>query len=83
MDFFEGKSCVQCGSTENLELDHIDRTTKIDHKIWSWTRVKREAEIAKCQVLCHDCHKEKTRAENREIAKTQLRDKATNRFIAG
>ena len=65
--FFDGKSCVKCGSAENLELDHIDRETKVkhtDHLIWSLSEPKRLAEIAKCQVLCHGCHAEKTRIEN-------------------
>ena len=61
--FFDGKSCVKCGSIERLELDHIDRSTKIDHNIWSWSEARRNAEIAKCQILCYVCHKEKTRSE--------------------
>lgn len=58
--YFADKACVRCGSTENLQLDHIDRATKISHNIWSWSEVRREAEIAKCQVLCDPCHQEKT-----------------------
>ena len=27
MDFF-GNKCARCGSTHNLQLDHIDPTTK-------------------------------------------------------
>ena len=63
-EFFAGKSCVVCGSSENLELDHIDRSTKVTHKIWGWSKEKQEAELAKCQVLCYDCHKTKTSNEN-------------------
>jgi 5-methylcytosine-specific restriction endonuclease McrA len=58
--FFEGKSCVKCGSTERLELDHIDPSQKISHSIWSWSDERRLAEIAKCQVLCRPCHEVKT-----------------------
>ena len=54
--WFANKVCVNCGSTENLELDHINPTTKIDHKIWSWTESRRLEELEKCQVLCEDCH---------------------------
>src|SRR5690606_33440259 len=54
--YFAGKSCVKCGSTENLELDHIDPSQKVSHRIWSWTESKRLEEIAKCQVLCNECH---------------------------
>ena len=62
--FFKGKQCVQCGSKDRLELDHINPADKLHHRIWSWTEERRKAEIAKCQVLCHDCHKGKTSREN-------------------
>lgn len=68
--FFSGRSCAFCGSTENLELDHIDPTTKdpylrrkSNHFIWRWSEERRNAELAKCQVLCHPCHVEKSRRE--------------------
>lgn len=60
-DFFADKKCVKCGSTDRMELDHIDPATKIANNIWSWTESRRLSEIAKCQVLCHDCHIIKTR----------------------
>lgn len=62
-EYFDGKSCVKCGSTRNLELDHIDPSQKTSHRIWTWSPERRAAELAKCQVLCHDCHLEKTSAE--------------------
>jgi 5-methylcytosine-specific restriction endonuclease McrA len=65
--FFADKSCVRCGSTEQLELDHIDPSTKDatlkalhTAAFWSWSMKRIEAEIAKCQVLCRDCHEKKT-----------------------
>ena len=72
-EFFSDKSCVMCGSTDNLELDHVNPEEKVTHRIWSWARERREAEIAKCQVLCKDCHKEKSKqylAENRQHGRT-------------
>jgi len=65
--WFSDKYCVQCGNAEDLEIDHIVPETKerkIDHNIWSWSQEKRDAELQKCQVLCHDCHQEKSSAEN-------------------
>lgn len=62
-DFFKDKSCVKCGSTERLELDHIDRATKVSNSIWSWSEPRRLKEIEKCQVLCYDHHLEKTITE--------------------
>lgn len=55
--------CRSCGSTDRLEVDHIDPKLKAfrnAHSCWSWTPLRREAELAKCQVLCHECHKQKT-----------------------
>lgn len=62
-EFFKDKKCVRCGSRESLELDHIDPSMKVDHKIWSWSQERRDEEIAKCQVLCKPCHVEKTGAD--------------------
>lgn len=58
--YFKDRHCVKCGSKERLELDHIDPSTKISHNIWSWSEIRRSEELAKCQVLCYDCHKLKT-----------------------
>ena len=53
--------CVECGSSNKLEVDHKESATKIDHNVWSWAKVKREAELSKCQVLCYNCHLAKTK----------------------
>jgi len=55
-EFLDGKVCVDCGADERLELDHIDPALKVDHKIWSWSEARREAEIAKCEIRCRPCH---------------------------
>lgn len=55
-EYFDGKVCVKCQSPYELELDHINPATKVHHCIWSWSKPRREAELAKCQPLCHDCH---------------------------
>lgn len=64
-EYLEGKSCVRCGSTDDLQVDHIDPKMKTMHSsaIWLLSREKREAELAKCQVLCKPCHRAKTTAE--------------------
>jgi 5-methylcytosine-specific restriction endonuclease McrA len=61
--------CVKCGSCKNLEVDHRDPTTKVDHNLWTWREDRREAELAKCQVLCHECHREKSSAESSKLNK--------------
>lgn len=60
-----GGRCVRCGATERLELDHIDRTTKtLDlGGMWSVSEDRYRAELSKCQLLCHDCHKAKSISE--------------------
>jgi len=59
--------CANCGSSERLEVDHIDRKLKALHvgALWSMAHdnPRRVAELAKCQVLCHACHLLKTRAD--------------------
>lgn len=60
LTWFANKTCACCGGTDRLELDHIDPNQKVHHVIWSWAVDRREVELAKCQVLCYACHKEKT-----------------------
>jgi hypothetical protein len=57
---------VHCSSLDNLELDHIDASTKtyeIGKIIGGGSEAKVQAELAKCQVLCSDCHTKKSYAE--------------------
>jgi cytochrome oxidase assembly protein ShyY1 len=62
-DYLADKSCVVCGTTQSLEVDHIDPAQKSSHRIWTWSDKRRNAELAKCQILCTDHHKMKTRAQ--------------------
>lgn len=57
--------CASCGSWDDLEVDHIDRATKEFEptQVWSRRADVRDAELAKCQVLCGECHAAKTKAE--------------------
>ena len=61
VDLLGGK-CVVCGSTENLEFDHIDPQTKKKTiaKIWGYSKETFLKEINKCQLLCRKCHEEKS-----------------------
>lgn len=67
--FFQDKCCRECGTKTNLELDHIDPSKKWSHRIWSynWTRIMKE--VAKCQVLCTECHLRKTAKDISEMRK--------------
>lgn len=58
--------CRHCGSWHRLEVDHInpaDKTTR--RQVWMLSKIRREAELAKCQPLCHECHLQKTSAQLR------------------
>ena len=56
--------CIGCGSKQQLEFDHINSeekewnpkrsmcSKKLSKRFWN--------EIDKCQLLCYDCHREKT-----------------------
>src|SRR5579863_7150610 len=59
----ENGPCANCGSWTDLEVDHKDPEQKITHRVWSWKESRRLEELAKCQVLCYNCHKEKSNKE--------------------
>lgn len=61
-----GGKCAKCESTDRLEFDHIDRSTK-KHKpsdLWGRKEENIREELAKCQLLCCACHKEKSTLES-------------------
>lgn len=63
-----GGCCVKCGSTENLEIDHIDRSSKeidIARCLSGIKESKLKQELDKCQLLCQKCHNYKTFHESR------------------
>lgn len=80
--FDENGPCAQCGSNENLEVDHIDPSKKITHTLWSRSKAFREKELSKCQVLCHSCHKEKT-LKDQHIAAQLKHGKTTTMYRNG
>ena len=60
-----GDICAECGSDESLEFDHIDPATK-EFAIMSRWNSPLEAlrpELDKCQLLCTDCHMDKSRRD--------------------
>ena len=58
-----GGKCAKCGITERLEFDHINQESKkfnIGSRVAMKTDKLKE-ELHKCQLLCYDCHLEKTK----------------------
>lgn len=63
----QGSICATpgCGNTSGpWEVDHINPSTKISHRVWSWSESRRAEELSKCQLLCQQCHWNKTGKEN-------------------
>lgn len=58
--FDENGPCVDCKSWKDLELDHVNSSTKVSHRVWSWSKARRDAELEKCVVRCNNCHVVKT-----------------------
>jgi len=64
LEYLGGK-CVKCGTTHNLQFDHIKREGKkyeITRKLtYKFDTLKEE--LDKCQLLCAPCHLDKTAKE--------------------
>jgi 5-methylcytosine-specific restriction endonuclease McrA len=66
---FLGGKCA-CGETEGLQFDHKDRRKKsfTIAKLWGVSESRFWVEIAKCQLLCDDCHEKKTLADLGQVS---------------
>ncbi len=58
------RPCTDCGDTfphEAMDFDHV-RGVKVAgiSDMWSWGRDKALAEIAKCELVCANCHRVRT-----------------------
>lgn len=63
----ENSSCTDCGKTYNwyvMDFDHLDSSTKVMNIArmvssgYSWEAI--ETEISKCEIVCSNCHRERT-----------------------
>jgi hypothetical protein len=57
-----GGKCIECGSTEKLECDHINPETKLFNIAAKLLcdQDKFMQEVLKCQLLCKPCHVERS-----------------------
>jgi 5-methylcytosine-specific restriction endonuclease McrA len=54
----KGGQCEICGAKTALQFHHQhpkDGDRKVT-KIWSYSKPRRDRELAKCQLLCRRCH---------------------------
>jgi len=60
-----GGHCVVCGTKEELEFDHVEPVNKKFEiaKLMNYSKEVVLAELSKCQLLCRECHLEKTKRE--------------------
>jgi hypothetical protein len=49
-EFFADKTCIDCGATKHLELDGRHTSQPVNHRVWSWSAARREAELAKYDI---------------------------------
>jgi 5-methylcytosine-specific restriction endonuclease McrA len=72
----ENGPCEECGSQEDLEVDHRDPGQKLLQPAVLWSMSphnrKRIDELLKCRVLCKECHTEKTNLELQETRQGEL-----------
>lgn len=58
-----GGMCTKCSSVDSLEFHHVNKHSKVSHRIWSWSVTKLESELVKCELLCKNCHFTETAKE--------------------
>lgn len=53
-----GGKCIDCGSIDDLQFDHVDKNTKTMHTshLWDYSSDVIEKELINCQLLCRPCH---------------------------
>jgi 5-methylcytosine-specific restriction endonuclease McrA len=59
-----GSKCCKCGTTDYLEIDHINPGLKKDRKclyVCSWERIK--SEMNNLQLLCSSCHQDRSQLQ--------------------
>lgn len=63
------RDCHRGFPPEAMDFDHV-RGTKVAGitQMWSWGRARVLAEIAKCELICANCHRERTVFRMREAA---------------
>lgn len=66
MDDLKAKPCMDCGRSfppECMDFDHRPGEVKVSNVVWMkvWGLQRLLAEIAKCDLVCSNCHRTRTR----------------------
>lgn len=83
-EYLSGRCCKHCGIDDIrvLEFDHIDRQTKkYDISVMmgnSWETIMEE--VAKCQILCANCHRIKTH-ENKDWSSSGRKESNLHKLV--
>lgn len=61
----KAKGCTDCGNVYPpyvMDFDHLEDTDKVSNIAWmsGWSMEKIKTEIAKCEVVCANCHRIRT-----------------------
>lgn len=64
INILKSNPCVDCGQTfppEAMDYDHFrgDKVSGVS-QMWSWSPEKVQLEISKCELVCANCHRERT-----------------------
>lgn len=72
---FKDKPCMDCGGVFPyyvMDFDHRDKTKKIDNIASmsgrGWTNEKIMKEMAKCDIVCANCHRIRTYGERNRLS---------------
>ena len=78
----KGGCCEKCSSTKKLEFDHIDPSTKLFDVSAGLLRKMSSlwAEVEKCQLLCRECHIEKSASELKITRKLFMQKRGTRAY---
>lgn len=63
-----GGKCLVCGSVTDLHFHHIDKASKVKAltKMLHASEAAFEAELAKCELLCGECHRDEHYGKDRK-----------------
>ena len=78
-----GGVCVNCCTEENLQFDHVlpeEKHFSISIHLSDMSVERILPELQKCQLLCTDCHKYKTREDRRTRLGIEIKHGTLNAY---